>query len=40
MDEALTVSVGKRSGASARTAPLASGIAAPSSVTSTLATPL
>ena len=38
--EALTVSVGKRSGAPARTVPVASGTGAPSSVTSRLATPL
>ena len=38
--EALTVAVGKRSGACARTAPVASGTGAPSWVTSALATPL
>ena len=38
--EALTVSVGKRSGAPARTVPVASETGVPSSVTSTLATPL
>jgi hypothetical protein len=38
--EALTVSVGNRRGAPARTAPVACGTGAPSSVTSALATPL
>ena len=38
--EAFTVCVGKRSGAPARTAPVASGTGAPSCVTSMLATPL
>ncbi len=37
---AATVSVGKASGAPARTVPVASGTGAPSSVTSRLATPL
>ena len=38
--DAFTVSVGKRSGAPPRTVPLASGIAAPFSVTSRLDVPL